>query len=104
MKTLLLLSNIILIIGLIILCLDNFEKYYIFLNIISKLLIGFSFCKNIETKFILNYIPKLLINRSIKKYFRIKYLSLSFGFFLLTGLSFLQNIIDNKNIKMLFYF
>ena len=100
MKTLLLLSNIILIIGLIILCLDNFEKYYIFLNIISKLLIGFSFCKNIETKFILNYVPKLLINRSIKKYFRIKYLSLSFGFFLLTGLSFLQNIIDNKNIKI----
>ena len=46
--------------------------------------------------------PKLLIRRNIKKYFRIKYLSVAIGFFLITGFSYLHSIISDKNETMLY--
>ena len=66
MKTLLLISNLIIIIALMVLIFNNLgddtEIYsYIIVNCLGKFLIGASYCKNIETKFILNYMPKLLI-------------------------------------------
>ena len=99
MKCLLLISNLLLIISLMILIIDNQESDYIFLNCFFKFIIGVSFCKSIETRFILNYIPKLLIKRNVKKYFRIKYLSISIGFILLTIFSYFQSLI-NKKIKV----
>ena len=82
-----------------ILIIDNQESDYIFLNCFFKFIIGVSYCKSIETRFILNYIPKLLIKRNVKKYFRIKYLSISIGFILLTIFSYFQSLI-NKKIKV----
>ena len=41
--------------------------------------------------------PKLLIRRNIKKYFRIKYLSIAIGFFFISGLSYLYRIIHFDN-------
>ena len=70
------------------------------INYISKLIVGISCCKNIETRFIINYTPKLLIKRNIKKYFRIKYISIALGFFILTGFSYLQALINNNQIKI----
>ena len=107
MKTLLLISNLIIIIALMVLIFNNLgddtEKYsYIIVNCLGKFLIGASYCKNIETKFILNYMPKLLIRRNIKKYFRIKYLSVAIGFFLITGFSYLHRVISDKNETMLY--
>ena len=96
MKLLLLISNFISIISLIIIILDNYENNYIWLNCISKLIIGVCYYKNIETIFIFNYTPKLLIKRNIKKYFRIKYLSIALGFFLLTCCSHLQSLFNNQ--------
>lgn len=100
LKTLLLVSNAISLISLIFLIFDNNQKIYILIKCFAKLLIGFSCCKNIETKFILNYIPKLLIKRNIKKYFKIKYLSISIGFFLLTAFSFIPNYNDKRIINI----
>ena len=100
MKLILLISNFILLISLIISIFDNQRKIYILINYISKLIVGISCCKNIETRFIINYTPKLLIKRNIKKYFRIKYISISLGFFLLTGFSYLQALINNNQIKI----
>ena len=100
MKLILLISNFILLISLLIIIFDNHQNIYTYLIYVSKLLIGASYCKNIETRFILNYIPKLLIKRNIKKYFRIKYISIAFGFFLLTGFSYLQALINNHQIKI----
>ena len=100
MKLILLISNFILFISLIISIFDNQRKIYILINYISKLIVGISCCKNIETRFIINYTPKLLIKRNIKKYFRIKYISIALGFFILTGFSYLQALINNNHIKI----
>ena len=100
MKSLLLISNVILIISLILQIFSGYHDNYNIMNFISKFLIGFSYCKNIETRFILNYTPKLLIKRNIKKYFRIKYLSISIGFFFVSGITHLQSFINNINIKI----
>ena len=100
MKLILLISNFILLISLIISIFDNQRKIYILINYISKIIVGISCCKNIETRFIIYYTPKLLIKRNIKKYFRIKYISISLGFFLLTGFSYLQALINNNHIKI----
>ena len=100
MKLILLISNFILLISLIISIFDNQRKIYILINYISKLIVGISCCKNIETRFIINYTPKLLIKRNIKKYFRIKYISIALGFFILTGFSYLQALINNNQIKI----
>ena len=100
MKLILLISNFILLISLIISIFDNQRKIYILINYISKIIVGISFCKNIETRFIINYTPKLLIKRNIKKYFRIKYISIALGFFILTGFSYLQALINNNQIKI----
>ena len=88
-KSLLLISNIILVFSLlieIILINKSFNKWIIFF---SRFLIGFSYSKNIETKFILNYVPKLLVKKTIKKYFSISLLSLSLGFFLVSSFNYL---------------
>ena len=100
MKLILLISNFILLISLIISIFDNQRKIYILINYISKLIVGISCCKNIETRFIIYYTPKLLIKRNIKKYFRIKYISIALGFFILTGFSYLQALINNNQIKI----
>ena len=65
MKLILLISNFILLISLIISIFDNQRKIYILINYISKIIVGISCCKNIETRFIINYTPKLLIKRNI---------------------------------------
>ena len=100
MKLILLISNFILLISLIISIFDNQRKIYILINYILKLIVGISCCKNIETRFIINYTPKLLIKRNIKKYFRIKYISIALGFFILTGFGYLQALINNNQIKI----
>ena len=100
MKLILLISNFILLISLIINIFDNQRKIYILINYISKIIVGISCCKNIETRFIIYYTPKLLIKRNIKKYFRIKYISIALGFFILTGFSYLQALINNNQIKI----
>ena len=100
MKLILLISNFILLISLIISIFDNQRKIYILINYISKIIVGISCCKNIETRFIIYYTPKLLIKRNIKKYFRIKYISIALGFFILTGFSYLQALINNNQIKI----
>ena len=102
MKTLLIISNAIILTALLILIFNNLENksnepFYIIVNCLAKFLIGSSYCKSIETKFILNYMPKLLIRRNIKKYFRIKYLSIAIGFFFISGLSYLYRIIHFDN-------
>lgn len=50
---------------------------------------GLSFSKNIDTKFILNYVPKLLVKKEIKKYYSINYLSLCIGFFLISAFNYI---------------
>ena len=99
MKTLLLISNSIIIVALLILIFNNLGTntnvyLYIIVNCLAKFLIGASYYKNIETKFILNYMPKLLIRRNIKKYFRIKYLSIAIGFVFISGFSYLYKIVN----------
>ena len=79
------------------------ESNYIWLNCIFKFLIGVSYRKNIETRFILNYIPKLLIKRNVKKYFRIKYMSIASGFLLASIFSYFpSNIINKIKIDVIF--
>ena len=103
MKCLLLISNLMLVISLLVLILNNPESNYIWLNCIFKFLIGISYCKNIETRFILNYIPKLLIKRNVKKYFRIKYKSIASGFLLASIFSYFpSNIINKIKIDVIF--
>jgi len=103
MKSLLLISNLILVISLLVLIINNPESNYIWLNCIFKFLIGVSYCKNIETRFILNYIPKLLIKRNVKKYFRIKYISIASGFLLASIFSYFpSNIINKIKIDVIF--
>ena len=94
---LLLLSNLFLFPSLILKIIGHNQIYYGF---ISNFLFGLSYCKNIETRFILNYIPKFLIKRNIKKYFRIKYFSFGIGFLLLSGFTYLQDFIDNNLIRI----
>ena len=55
-----------------------------------------SFTKNIETKFILNYVPKLLVKKEIKKYYSINYLSLFLGFILISSFNYLYDFIETK--------
>ena len=84
-KNLLLTSNIILVVSLFIHMLFTEKSYYKYIYYFSRFLIGFSFSKNIETKFIINYVPKLLIKKAIKKYYCVIILSLSIGFILVSG-------------------
>ena len=103
MKLILICSNFIMTLAFILLAFDNHEFNYVYFNCIFKFLMGVSYCKNIETKFILNYIPKLLIKKNIKKYFRFKYFSFGLGFFLLALFGCLQNFIENaKKIDIIF--
>ena len=83
-KNLLLTSNIILVVSLFIHMLFTEKSYYKYIYYFSRFLIGFSFSKNIETKFIINYVPKLLIKKTIKKYYCVIILSLSIGFILVS--------------------
>ena len=100
-KNLLLFSNILLIGSLIgeLICMKKSFYKWVFFG--SRFLIGISYSKNIETKFILNYIPKLLVKKTIKKYFSIELLSIAFGFFLTSGFKYLFSFIEdnNKNIE-----
>jgi ABC-type multidrug transport system fused ATPase/permease subunit len=57
---------------------------------------GLSFSKNIETKFILNYVPKLLVKMEIKKYYSINYLSLCLGFFLVSAFNYIFSLFLKK--------
>ena len=95
-KNLLLFSNIILIGSLIAELILKEKDYYKWVFFGSRFLIGISYSKNIETKFILNYIPKLLVKKTIKKYFSIGLLSLAFGFFLSSGFKYLYSFVEDK--------
>jgi len=95
-KSLLIISNIILIFSLIMHLFGIGESYYKFIYFASRFLIGLSFTKNIETKFILNYVPKLLVRKEIKKYYSINYLSLFLGFCLISSFNYLFDFIESK--------
>ena len=95
-KQLLMYSNILLILSLIIPLFFKNNDYYTWIFCASRFLIGLSFSKNIETKFILNYVPKLLVKKTIKAYFCIIYLSLCFGFFLTSGFNYLSSFLFKK--------
>lgn len=81
LKTLMILNNILLIISLSFpfFLPENIIQKYEYIIIISRLLIGISFSRIIEEKFLLNYEPKLLVIKSIKSFFSIKYISISIG-------------------------
>ncbi len=99
-KSLLISSNIILICSLILHLFFKGTSFHNWIYYGSRFLIGLSFAKNIETKFILNYVPKLLVKKTIKQYYSIIYLSLCFGFFLSSGLNYLLCLIkNNKDIE-----
>jgi len=101
-KNLLITSNIILICSLFIHLFMIGNDYYNYIYFISKFLIGLSFSKNIETKFILNYVPKLLVKKTIKKYYTLNFLSISLGFFITSIFNHIFSFIEkneeeNKN-------
>ena len=93
-KNLFIFSNIIMIISLILEIAFYKQSYYKWIILCSRLLFGLSYSKNIETKFIINYAPKLLVRKIIKKYFSLSLLSLSFGFFLTSAFNY---IFKNKD-------
>ena len=95
-KDSLILSNVILIIGLIIAFISIGKSYYKWLIFGSRFLIGLSYSKNIETKFILNNIPKLLVKKTIKKYYSLIILSTSLGFFITSAFYYLLSFIEKK--------
>ena len=108
-KNLLLTSNIILVVSLFIYMFFTEKSYYKYIYYFSRFLIGFSYSKNIETKFIINYVPKLLIKQEIKKYYCTILLSSSIGFILVSGFNYIfsleefnkkeqSNKFDNNNI------
>ena len=88
-KTLLIVSNLILILSLFMNLIEIGQKYYKFIFFCSRFLMGLSFSKNIDTKFIINYVPKLLVKKEIKKYYSINYLSLCLGFFLISTFNYI---------------
>ena len=95
-KSLLITSNVILILSMIIHLFGIGESYYKFIYFTSRFLIGLSSTKNIETKFILNYVPKLLVRKEIKKYYSIYYLSLFIGFSLVSCFNYLFDFIEEQ--------
>ena len=95
-KCLLITSNVILILSMIIHLFGIGESYYKFIYFTSRFLIGLSNTKNIETKFILNYVPKLLVRKEIKKYYSIYYLSLFIGFSLVSSFNYLFDFIEEQ--------
>ena len=80
MKTALILSSLLLITGLFIAILNNKENNFDSISCLSRFIIGLSYGKNIESKFLLSYIPKLLLIKTVKKYYFIKYFSFFLGF------------------------
>ena len=88
-KTLLIVSNLILILSLFMNLIGIGQTYYKFIFFCSRFLMGLSFSKNIDTKFIINYVPKLLFKKEIKKYYSINYLSLCLGFFLISAFNYI---------------
>ena len=76
-KSIIILSNIILIISLSLNFINlNEIKYQNILLLINRFLIGLSYSNNIESKFLIRYEPKLLIIESSKKVFGFKYISI----------------------------
>ena len=96
LKTLLMVSNIIMIMSFIISIYFIGKDYYKWILLGTRFLIGLSYAKNIETKFIINYVPKLLIKKTIKKYFSLMLLSFSFGFFFTSGFNYIFSFIEEK--------
>ena len=96
-KTLLIISNFILILSLFINLIEIDQTYNKFIFYLSRFLMGLSFSKNIDTKFILNYVPKLLVKKEIKKYYSIYYLSLCLGFFLISIFNYIFSFLVQKN-------
>ena len=93
-RNLFIFSNIIMIISLILEIAFYQKKNYKWIIFCSRFLFGLSYSKNIETKFIINYVPKLLTQKTIKKYFSLSLLSFSFGFFLISAFNY---IFKNKD-------
>ena len=100
LKTLLIISNIIAILSFIMSIYFIGNEYYKWIIVGSRFLIGLSYSKNIETKFIINYVPKLLIKKTIKKYFSLMLFSLSLGFFLSSGFNYAFYFIKENFINM----
>ena len=104
LKALLLISNFFLIISLCLLIIDKIKdvvgKKYLF--IINRFLYGLSNSKLIESKFLVSSEPKLIVNKSIKFFFRLKYIAISIaiGFILIININF-ESIINIYN-KIIF--
>ena len=96
-KNLLIASNLILILSLFMNLYGIGKTYYKFIFFCSRFLMGLSFSKNIDTKFILNYVPKLLVKKEIKKYYSINYLSLCLGFFLISVFNYIFTFFLKKD-------
>ena len=94
LKSLLIISNIILIISFIMDIIFIKKDYYKWIILGSRFLIGLSYSKNIEAKFILNYTPKLLVKKAIKKYFSLTLFSFILGFFLSIGFNYAFTFIE----------
>ena len=101
MKITLIFSNLLLIISLFLPLINNITEKSEENNeinstiLISRLLAGFSYAKNIESRFLLNYVPKLIMYKTIKKYFFLRYLSLFIGFCLNSSLYFCLKKLDD---------
>ena len=103
MKTNLILSNLLLIIGLLVAILKNEENNFDNIMCLSRFIIGLSYGKNIESRFLLNYSPKLLMIKAAKKYYFIKYLSLFFGFFFFAIFYVTLNNVFNEEDRKIIY-
>ena len=101
MKSTLIFSNFLLIISLFLPFIGNIINDSTANNeinniiLISRLLSGFSYAKNIESRFLLNYVPKLIMYKLIKKYFFLRYLSLFIGLCLNSLLYFVLKYNEN---------
>ena len=96
-KSLLIISNFLLIVGFILTFFNLGKSNYKWLVFISRFFIGLSYSKNLETKFILNNIPKLLVKKTIKKYYSLIILSISFGFFITSAFNYIFSFIEKKD-------
>ena len=85
LKTILISSNLLLIISLsfpffIKYFFEDLKlQYFVIFVMISRFLIGLSFSESIESNFLINYEPKILVIKSVKFFYSMKYLAMFFA-------------------------
>jgi hypothetical protein len=105
LKTILILSNILLIISLSFpffnkIIFENNDHLECFV-ILSRFFIGLSFSNSIEQHFLINYEPKILVVKSIKNFYSIKYISIFFAILYVSLINIFvpDTYFDNKYIN-----